>query len=122
MASKVRNRVRNVSSVSSDWVKTEAAEGARRRILVPVLLDEVRIPLEFRRMQAARLLDWHDTGPHPEFDKVVQAVTHFLRSFSSTVQEPLAPAAIESTLLPPHPTSPGDDKPSGPGSVRKTED
>ena len=28
-----------------DWVKTEAAEGARRRILVPVLLDEVRIPL-----------------------------------------------------------------------------
>jgi formylglycine-generating enzyme required for sulfatase activity len=65
-------------SVNSDWVKTEAAEGARRRILVPVLLDEVRIPLEFRRMQAARLLDWHDTGPHPEFDKVMQAITALL--------------------------------------------
>ena len=58
-------------SVNSDWVKTEAAEGARRHILVPVLLDEVHIPLEFRRIQAARLRDWHDTGPHPEFDQVV---------------------------------------------------
>src|SRR5512145_453969 len=29
-------------SVDSDWVKTEAAEGARRRMLVPVLLDEGR--------------------------------------------------------------------------------
>ena len=65
-------------SVHSDWVKTEAAEGARRRILVPVLLDEVRIPLEFRRMQAARLLDWQDPGPHPEFDKVVRAVEETL--------------------------------------------
>jgi hypothetical protein len=67
-------------SVHSDWVKTEAAEGARRRILVPVLLDAVRIPLEFRRIQAARLLDWHDTGPHPEFDKVVRAVQETLET------------------------------------------
>ena len=38
------------TSVSSDWVKSEAAEGAGRHILVPVLLDEVRIPLAFRRI------------------------------------------------------------------------
>lgn len=37
-------------SVASEWVKTEAAEGARRRILGPVLIDEVAIPLEFRRI------------------------------------------------------------------------
>ena len=65
-------------SVNSDWVQNETREGARRRILVPVLLDEVRIPLEFQHIQAARLLDWHDTGPHPEFDKVVQAITALL--------------------------------------------
>ena len=44
------------ASVSSDWVKTEAAEAARRRVLVPVLIDEVTVPLEFRRVQAARAL------------------------------------------------------------------
>src|SRR5215813_13248776 len=60
------------TSVSSDWVKSEAAEGTGRHILVPVLLDEVRIPLEFRRIQAANLIDWQDTGPHAEFDRLVQ--------------------------------------------------
>ena len=68
------------ASVASDWVKAEAAEGVRRRILVPVLIDDVRLPLEFRRIQAAHLLDWHDTEPHQEFDKVVQAVTHLVGS------------------------------------------
>jgi formylglycine-generating enzyme required for sulfatase activity len=90
-------------SVNSDWVKTEAAEGARRRILVPVLLDEVRIPLEFRRIQAARLLDWHDSGPHPEFDKVVRAV-----------EETLETGAAASIQPPPGPASPENDKPFGP--------
>jgi len=98
-------------SVYSDWVKAEAAEGARRHILVPVLLDEVRIPLEFRRIQAARLLDWHDTGPHAEFDKVVQAVTHYLRPPSLTAEETLESGVALSIRPPPSPASPGDDKP-----------
>ena len=41
------------ASVRSEWVKTEAAEAAARRILVPILADGARIPLEFRRIQAA---------------------------------------------------------------------
>src|SRR5215475_1930801 len=93
-------------SVLSDWVRTEAAEGARRHILVPVLFDEVRIPLEFRRIQAARLLDWHDTGPHAEFDKVVQAVTHYLRPPSLTAEETLESGAAPSIRPPPSPASP----------------
>ena len=97
-------------SVSSDWVKTEAAEGARRRILVPVLLDEVRIPLEFRRMQAARLLDWHDTGPHPEFDKVVQAITAFLGP--PPQQTAPAPVSVAPMRPPQPPPSSGSDYPS----------
>ena len=36
------------TSVSSRWVKTEAAEGAERGILVPALIDNVKIPLEFK--------------------------------------------------------------------------
>jgi formylglycine-generating enzyme required for sulfatase activity len=106
-------------SVHSDWVKTEAAEGARRHILVPVLLDEVRIPLEFRRMQAARLLDWHDTGPHPEFDKVVQAVTHYLRPSSLTAEETLGAEAATPMRPPPNPASSGDDRPFSPVPPRE---
>ena len=64
-------------------------------------------------MQAARLLDWHDTGPHPEFDKVVRAVTHFLRPPSLTAEETLEAEAATLIRPPPNPASPEDDKPFG---------
>lgn len=38
------------SSVTSRWVHTEAEEGARRNILVPVLIEKVNIPLAFHRI------------------------------------------------------------------------
>lgn len=66
------------ASVVSDWVKTEAAEGKRRKILVPALIDDVEIPLEFRRIQAARLVDWQGKSPHPEFDQLSEAISKVL--------------------------------------------
>lgn len=66
------------AAVSSRWVKAEASEGAQREVLVPVLIDDVRIPLEFRRIQAARLVNWQETGPHPEFDKLLRAIKEIL--------------------------------------------
>jgi len=48
------------ASVKSDWVSNEAAEGARRGILIPALLDDVEIPFEFKRIQAANLTDWRE--------------------------------------------------------------
>ncbi len=42
-------------SVSSDWVKNEAADAAERGVLVPALLDATKLPLEFGRRQAADL-------------------------------------------------------------------
>lgn len=63
-------------SVSSRWVKTEAAEGAARGILVPVLIDKVRIPLEFKRIEAADLFDWRGDSPHSEFDLIKDRCQH----------------------------------------------
>ena len=42
-------------SVDSNWVKAEAAEALERGRLVPVLIDRVKPPLEFRRLEAAEL-------------------------------------------------------------------
>ena len=36
-------------SVQSQWVRTEAGEALGRGILVPVLLEDCKIPLAFRR-------------------------------------------------------------------------
>jgi hypothetical protein len=65
-------------SVTSGWVKAESAEGNKRKILIPVLIDDVKIPLEFRRIQAVRLIDWKGTLTHPEFERLLKAVTAIL--------------------------------------------
>ncbi len=54
------------TSVGSTWVKTEAAEAMRRKALIPAIIEEVKIPLEFRRLQAADLSHWQGdrTDPH----------------------------------------------------------
>ena len=62
------------TSVSSRWVKTEAAEGAERGILVPALIDNVKIPLEFKRIEAADLADWRGDSSHREFDELLRTV------------------------------------------------
>ena len=65
-------------SVSSDWVKNEAREGARRHILVPILIDNVKIPFEFGHIQAARLIDWQGALLNPEFDLLLKSVGDIL--------------------------------------------
>jgi TIR domain len=62
------------NSVSSRWVKTEAAEGAERGILVPALIENVKIPLEFKRIEAADLTDWRGDSSHREFDELLRTV------------------------------------------------
>jgi hypothetical protein len=67
------------TSVSKEWVRTEASDGKQRRILIPVLIErDVRIPIEFRRMQAADLIDWGGKLPHPGFDNLLKAVAGIL--------------------------------------------
>ena len=46
------------ASISSEWVKNEAATAAERSVLVPALIDTVKLPLEFRRRHAADLIHW----------------------------------------------------------------
>ena len=62
------------ASGASDWVKVEASDAAKRRILIPALIEEVTIPLEFRRIQSASLVDWRGASPHPGFDALVGSV------------------------------------------------
>src|SRR5918999_1180825 len=46
------------ASISSEWVKNEAATAVERGVLVPALIDTVKLPLEFRRGRSADLIGW----------------------------------------------------------------
>lgn len=55
------------ASLSSEWVKNEAGAAAERDALVPAFIDDVRPPLEFRRRQAANLVNWDGDPAHEGF-------------------------------------------------------
>jgi hypothetical protein len=64
----------SAASVTSDWVIGEAAEGKERRVLVPVLIEEVRPPMEFRQIHAADLTDWSGESTAPSFKKLCSGI------------------------------------------------
>jgi membrane-associated phospholipid phosphatase len=62
-------------SVQSRWVRNEAEEAAARNILVPVLIEsDVRIPLAFKRIQAADLVGWEGDAASPAFQSLLEDV------------------------------------------------
>lgn len=63
------------SSVASHWVMTEANEGLNRGVLIPVKIEETKIPLGFRRLQTANLVGWQAGQENPEVSLMLDAIT-----------------------------------------------
>ena len=61
-------------SITSDWVKGEAAAAVQRGVLVPALIDEVKLPLEFRRRQTVDLIGWQGDTSHAGFQALCDGV------------------------------------------------
>jgi eukaryotic-like serine/threonine-protein kinase len=61
-------------SVRSRWVKTEAAAAADRDCLLPVLIEDIAIPFEFKRIQTAMLMNWRGDDSDPEFNRLLKAI------------------------------------------------
>jgi len=62
-------------SIKSDWVKEEANIGKERKILVPVKIDPVDLPIGFSRIQAADLTNWESDRNHPGFLSLRNAIS-----------------------------------------------
>ncbi|HYP68828.1 MAG TPA: TIR domain-containing protein [Thiobacillaceae bacterium] len=85
------------ASAASEWVRSEASEGKRRGILVPVFLEEVEAPLAFRLLNGAQLWNWNPAEPNAEFDRLTQRVAQILAQAPGTSERtpPSAPAVHE---------------------------
>ena len=81
-------------AIASEWVKNEAAVAAERGVLVPALIDSVKLPLEFRRRQTADLVGWRGDELHPGFQGLCQGVAHAMGGEASAPSpQPAAPPA-----------------------------
>ena len=85
-------------SIASEWVKNEAAVAAERGVLVPALIDSVKLPLEFRRKQTADLVGWQGDGAHPGFQGLCQGVAHAMGTETPAPRPvPVTPPAASRT-------------------------
>lgn len=80
-------------SITSEWVKNEAAVAAERGVLVPALIDNVKIPLEFRRKQTADLVTWEGTFDHAGFQALRDGIAN------KTNKTGMAPSQADSPPL-----------------------
>ena len=65
-------------SVESLNVKTEANEGYNRRIVIPVLIENVKQPFAFRLLKAANLEKWDGSSSHHEFQLLLESIRRIL--------------------------------------------
>lgn len=79
------------SSIHSEWVKNEAAAALEREVLIPVLIENVRLPIEFRRRQTVDLIDWDGNAAGPGLQPLIEGISQRLGETSK-----LPPAAPQS--------------------------
>ena len=80
------------ASAASSWVRTESAEAMRRGVLVPALIEDAKIPLEFRRLQAADLTAWRGNIPKLELERLVASITAHITNAASEVSPQVPPS------------------------------
>lgn len=85
------------AAVSSQWVRLEAAVAKERRKLIPLQLDPVTVPLAFRDLQTANLMEWSGDESDPSFRLLAQAIEAFLRPDEQLAPPP--PTTLEERVL-----------------------
>ena len=61
-------------SVASRWVKAEVSEAAERATLLPVLIDQVEIPFQFKPIQTVDLTAWNGSDDDHGFLSLLAGV------------------------------------------------
>ncbi len=80
------------NSVRSEWVLNEASAARQRNVLLPVALDEVEPPLEFRHLQTADLRDGN-ANRDAEYHKLETSVLQLVKATPPTAGT-VAPAGV----------------------------
>ncbi len=72
------------ASVASRWVRGEAREAADRGILVPVRLENARLPIDARAIHTTDLDDWGENADSAAFQALLAALSRHLKSIVPT--------------------------------------
>jgi hypothetical protein len=85
----------SMTSIGKTWVRTEATEAQKRRVLIPVLLDDVEQPIAFRLTQTVSLVGWDGDDDHPGFQQLLGAVERLVEDPATPPETALRDAKSE---------------------------
>jgi hypothetical protein len=74
-------------ALRSEWVQNEAAEAIRRRVLVPVRIEDVRPPLQFRGLHSADLFDWRIGFSGREFEACLTSIARLISDSRALMED-----------------------------------
>jgi hypothetical protein len=87
-------------STNSRWVRAEARVGLDRGVLVPLLLEEVVLPLDLRELDVAKMPGWVGAPDHPELARVFRKISRLMGEGQPTGPAPAPSRDPEPVGLP----------------------
>jgi hypothetical protein len=85
----------SISSAKSEWVKNEAASAVEQEKLIPVQIDDIKLPLEFRRRQTLNLSGWSGEASDTRLESLFEALSTKSALQTSSSRPVRAPARPE---------------------------
>ena len=85
----------SISSTKSEWVKNEAASAVEQEKLIPVQIDDIKLPLEFRRRQTLNLSGWSGDASDTRLESLFEALSTKSALETSSSRPIRAPARPE---------------------------
>lgn len=73
-------------SIESRWVKSEALEAMERDILVPVKLEDVRVPVAFKQVQMVDLRGWPEPERDDQYPSLMKAIAALVGANSEELE------------------------------------
>ena len=92
----------SISSTKSEWVKNEAASAVEQEKFIPVQIDDIKLPLEFRRRQTLNLSGWSGDASDTRLESLFEALSSksvLQTSSSRPVRAPARPERSSPTNL-----------------------
>jgi hypothetical protein len=85
-------------SVTSDWVRAEASYALENDKLIPILIDDAKLPLRFINTHTLPFIDWDGSLDSTTFVKLVGEIELLLHEAQRVVSPPFAPNALPARI------------------------
>jgi hypothetical protein len=82
-------------SVASQYVKAEAGEALRQKKMVPIIMEALEVPLAFRNIESAMLIDWDGEEDHPELQILFQSIKNIIEQKNESLPPEERPESYE---------------------------